>query len=82
MLLRLSSCTNVIGTTSSALFAFWSFELVGRTLPVALPNGRFCCCITGQIDLLASDIRPARGEFVGPLASVYGKDEGGADTAV
>jgi hypothetical protein len=45
-------------------------------------NGRFCCCITGQIYLLAPDIRPARGDFVGPLASVYGKDEGGADAAV
>ena len=38
--------------------------------------------MTGQIYLLASTIRPTRGDFVGTLTSVHGKDEGGADTAV
>ena len=38
--------------------------------------------MAGQIDLLASDIRPARDDFAGALASVHGKDEGGADTVV
>jgi hypothetical protein len=38
--------------------------------------------MTGQINLLAPDIRPAQGNFVGAMVSVHGKDEGGTDAAV